>query len=569
MRFPTPLLWFLAFSALALLLSLVTPYLPGTNDSYYHLAMGRLMMERGILYEFPWLWMTTLREQFVNQHMGFHLLLGSFDGIVTSLLSMLGVAGLLTPYFGAKLWSAMVTGGVATILLLAGRGTKTKALVGPWIVLLLLLPYDFWFRMMQVRGQGLALLLLLASLFFFERKRWILLLLVSVFFPWIYGGFVFVPVVFAIIEGITWAKSRSRLTWSTWRGTLTVSVSILGGLLLHPYSPNIFPYLWTQIVGSGLGMTLLEPQEWMPYAPLVFVAEHLVLLPIFFYGLWHVWKHRTSLSPRPFALLGVALFFLAFTLKSQRFIEYWPAFAVLFLAALHQEKPLLPPGIWSPRLCLSLVALVILGASWIPGVLEPFPFGTEILSLRLALSILLVPFLLIACVWPIPKHAKRTSAVMALGFLLGLYNMALVARSLEPPVALVLDTQELGRCLAEKTPPQTVVFIDTWDRFPLLFSVNHHNYYTLGLDPIFMYARSPALWQKYRVLPTSSESGTLLREALRTDFDAEVAVVGVQHTAFAEKLLSTPGASILCNTRNVVAIDLRSQAPAEKAQVQQ
>lgn len=49
------------------------------RDAYYHLKMAKFASEGKIAFDqFPWLWFTTLREQFVDQHFLFHLLLAPF-----------------------------------------------------------------------------------------------------------------------------------------------------------------------------------------------------------------------------------------------------------------------------------------------------------------------------------------------------------------------------------------------------------------------------------------------------------------------------------------------------------
>mgnify|MGYP001610465880 CR=1 FL=1 len=47
-------------------------------DSYYNLRYSSLIPKQGILFEFPWLYYTTLNKNFFDQHFLYHLLLMPF-----------------------------------------------------------------------------------------------------------------------------------------------------------------------------------------------------------------------------------------------------------------------------------------------------------------------------------------------------------------------------------------------------------------------------------------------------------------------------------------------------------
>lgn len=558
---------FVGSTLLALLLSFLSHYLPGFNDSYFHLAMGRHVLAHGSPTTFPWLWWTTLHEHFVHQHFLFHLCLGLLDHAVQFLGSLLSLPFSAIEFVGAKLWASLMVGGVTTFLLVhIQKDAPKNASLTPWIALLLLLPYDFWVRMLQVRAQSLSLLLMIAALWFYERRHWKLLVLLSFFFPWTYAGFLFLPAIILLYETVKASSTHTMKQWRSWTGSILVISGSLVGLLLHPSSPEIFTFLWMQTVMSGLGVTLLEPVEWFPYSPLVFFALHLVLLPIFILGVCRLWQQRHGLSYRPFAYVLLALFFLLLTIKSQRFIEYWPAFAVLFLGALHRESPLWQERAFPLQQSLLLATGLLIGASWIPNLLTPFPFGSVIVDYRVPLTLVGIPLLFLLGMQRHWRKQALSVAVLSSVWMLSVYNLALTARAISPPEALVADALRIGECLAEKTAPDSLVFLDQWDRFPLLFYANTANYYTLGLDPIFLYALSPDLWEQYRDLPTSQEPGEVLSEQIRKDFRSHLVLIGINHTAFAEKLRRTPGATLICNTRNFVVIDIAPPAPSSTTQ---
>src|SRR3989338_11391151 len=47
-------------------------------DSFYHAKMARLLAERGVITEFPWLSATNLKSSFIDHHFLYHLALAPF-----------------------------------------------------------------------------------------------------------------------------------------------------------------------------------------------------------------------------------------------------------------------------------------------------------------------------------------------------------------------------------------------------------------------------------------------------------------------------------------------------------
>ncbi len=68
---------FFAFIFIILLWIALPPNLT-CPDGFYHTKMAILMKEQGVVKNFPWMYFTTYRENFVDQHFGYHLFLIPF-----------------------------------------------------------------------------------------------------------------------------------------------------------------------------------------------------------------------------------------------------------------------------------------------------------------------------------------------------------------------------------------------------------------------------------------------------------------------------------------------------------
>ena len=74
--------------------------------------------------------------------------------------------------------------------------------------------------------------------------------------------------------------------------------------------------------------------------------------------------------------------------------------------------------------------------------------------------------------------------------------------------------KETALWLKANTPERSVVFHVSWDAFPRLFYWNHHNYYLVGLDPVFMYLRNA---QNFRLWRHLTEDVIVCDQRLLTD----------------------------------------------------
>ena len=224
------------------------------NDSYYHLRMARLLPELGFLQAFPWLHWTIFRDQFVSHHHGFHVLL------------------LPLVWLSERLTGELILGGKAATVIAAGATFALLAVLlrelrapRPWLWLLLLCcaPWHFWLRLSYVRAPIVALPLLLLALLLTLRRQAVAIAVLAFVFTHVYGG----AVLFPLIPGAFVAASL--LGGQPWRGYLGclagALVGVLLGLVVNPYFPANFAFLFTQLFETGLGAPSDAGSEWKTF----------------------------------------------------------------------------------------------------------------------------------------------------------------------------------------------------------------------------------------------------------------------------------------------------------------
>ena len=200
--------------------------------------------------------------------------------------------------------------------------------------------HPFLYRLLMIRTQGAALLVLILALsaLFAKRPRWLLVLAFA--FTWLYDGFVLILAVaglYALAVGIV----ERRLAW---RPVVWTAAGIALGLVINPYFPQNVTFILAHLgdkVAFGSGVPV--GQEWYPYTTGDLLAHSGGALLILAVGLL-----RPGFGGRPArqrdtietTLLLVALLTLFMLFRSRRFIEYYPAFALLFAAAAWGRHPL-------------------------------------------------------------------------------------------------------------------------------------------------------------------------------------------------------------------------------------
>ena len=498
------------------LLQFSSPNLLGA-DAFYHLKMAQLIKNQGIMQQFPWLQFTTCNENFVDHHLLFHILLVPF---ITKLI------------FGGKIIIALF--GSIFVGLFYWLLKKYKIKWAFWWSLLLLISSNlFLFRMSLIRAPVVALFFLILGLYFAFKNKYISLFILSMLFVWLYGGFIFLPFIVLIYIFANWVVNK-KINLKAF--ILTISGCILG-LTINPYFPKNINFLYTQIFKAGaMSQGLRVGGEWFSISFQDLFLSSIPLFIFFFFSTalltirWiklaretkktNSWeKINAEMSSQQkliiitLTLLILSLLFLTLTLNSQRFVEYWAPFTLLYSAfATH-------------------LALRDKNVSW--------PKIKRFLTIHKPLAPALVLFFCVAIIYS--------------GFL-NVLGVTSQMKQTQPYDAY----KQAARWLEENTPQNSIVFHSDWDNFPMLFFWNHHNYYIIGMDPTFMYVYDQEkywLWENITqkgiacdgplqdsILTDkySLKESKIIHDTITEDFNAHYVFIDDHHEKFKKRLDQAP-----------------------------
>ncbi len=327
-------------------------------DSFYHIKMAQLINERGVIYDFPYLNFTILKDGYIDHHFLYHLYLAPF-------------VRWLPPVVGAKLAHIILDSlAIITFFFLLSR-LKVKGAF--WYNFLLLSSESFMFRLGLVKAQPLSLIIVFLAVFFIMRQKYWPLFFLSFIYVWTYDGWfllLILALAYIFIYSLDLAgpgqenflvrlklgfKSRpQKIKIFLWRffknlygkNNLKLFASVFFGLVLgiiiNPYFPKNLKFYWIHIVQIGLinfQGAIGVGAEWYPYSapqliqntylPLILVVGALILF-------LNNYKHF-SVNVKYLFFLFI-LFFLA-TVKARRNIEYLAPFMVIFSAVVYS-------GVW-------------------------------------------------------------------------------------------------------------------------------------------------------------------------------------------------------------------------------
>lgn len=436
------------------------------NDGYYHIKLAQLMRVEGLRPAFPWLPLTVLNSQdFVDHHFLYHVLLIPFT------------YGDLRE--GAK-WASVIFPAltfVAGWLLLRSQGIPYAGL---WSLGFLAVSEGFLYRMSMPRAQAVSLLVLLLALHvtLVQRYRWLLPL--GFAYVWFYNAFPLLLLLVGVYVGLRWLLDRQLHL-----APLVYAGAGLGlGLLVNPYFPHNLIFLYHHLFPKLTETTAISVgNEWYPYQTWTLVENSGPALLLFVTGAFALGLKGQRMDTRTATLFGITVLFGLMLFKSRRFVEYFPAFALLFGAVAW--TPVLKQ--WQQR-------------SW----------------LRIVLPVALTLMLGLAA-WR---------------------NVQAAQESLRDSTKPYLRYAAASAWLATNTPVGSHIFQTDWDDFPRLFFYNTHNTYTVGLDPTYLQLYDPGLYDLW-VDITRGRVAAPARTIADT-FEAEYVITDLDHTRFLRQAQSDP-----------------------------
>jgi len=448
------------------------------NDGYYHIKMGWLISREGLKPGFPWLPQTILNpDSFYDHHLLYHVYLALFAAAAPDPL-VDGGAGLT---LAAKLASILLPSlaFLAIWWLLRGQGVRYAAV---WALGLTAVSSAFLYRMSMPRAQAASLLVLALGLHWLLKGRYHLLLPLGFVYVWLYDAFPLLLVLAAIyVTAVALLEKRF-----VWQALLYPAAGMVLGVLINPYFPQDVTFIANHLLPKISESATKVGNEWYPYQTDTLLRNSGFALTLFALGIVGLGLQNKRMNTATLVVLGTAVFFAFLLLRSRRFVEYFPAFALIFAA-------------------LSLAPVI---EGWLSGSKRPFFF-----RLTPLLMLLILAYPLIQTV----AAARRDLSG---------------SKPADQYAAAAL-------WLRAHSQPGDRIFQTDWDDFTRLFFYNTDAVYTAGLDPTYTELYDAELYEKWvEVTQGKVEHPS---EFIKAQFGSAFVFSDLNHDNFLRKAANDPG----------------------------
>jgi len=294
---------------------------PWDTDTAYHVVLGKLIREHGILHAFPWTPFSWLADHYADKELLFHLLfvpLASVNWIIAAKIvgTLTGTALLLAIY-----------------LILRSAGVR---LAGLWALVPLSASVIFIFRFALVRPHLLSITLAFLYLWAAARGRLVILAAVSAIYPWAYVAFWQIPFLLLLALETALVLSGERLQW---RPAAVTIAGLTLGVVLHPNATNLLHLNWVQMV-DVLFRNLFNVREgfdmggeFLPLPVAAWVQGLLISVLMIIAAVVYAWRNRRK-DTMSLAFAFAALGFFALTIRTARFLEYFVPFSAAAMALI-------------------------------------------------------------------------------------------------------------------------------------------------------------------------------------------------------------------------------------------
>jgi hypothetical protein len=463
---------FTMFAGLLSIIQYGTDALVGT-DGYYHARMGLLIRQEGLRPDFKWLPLTILNaDAFYDHHLLYHVYLALFantDPIVDG-----GLALTQSIKQASVLMPALAFMAVWWLL----REQKVRW-ASTWAVGLFAVSEAFLYRMSMPRAQSASLLVLVLGLHWLLIGKYRPLLPLGFAYVWLYDGFPLLPIMGFVYLAAKLFVDRKFV----WQVVAFPVAGIVLGLLVNPYFPENIHFTLNHLLPKVSFSETPVGNEWYPYDTWTLVENSGFALGAFVLAILGLGWQKQRINLSTLTLLLLTVFFGLLLFKSRRFVEYFPAFVLMFTAL--SLSPLLQEWLADRPRWSRVGPLIFLAVLAVPLVMTVYLARNSVSSSKSA------DWYADAALW-----------------------------------------------LARNEPEGSFVFQTDWDDFPRLFFFNPEMIYTVGLDPTYMEIHNDDLFDDWVELTQGNvdETGRVIQD----QFGAQFVFTDLDHGDFLRRAADDP-----------------------------
>lgn len=436
----------------------------GDWDGYYHIRWSSLLWENFSqgkwLPTFEWLPLTVLNPQdYADHHFLFHLLqipfLWFFEPVMAAKVA-------------AVVFSTLAIFSVYWLIYRYGIGYQLI-----WLLSILTCANMFFYRMNMAKAPPLTIIITVAGIYLLFERKYVWLAPLMFAFVWTYSLFPLLWIA-ALIWTVIIAWNERRFEW---RPLAYTTGGLLLGNVINPYFPhNLMLFLehFLEKFKVGSDFVVSVGGEWYPYNGMELLTNFPVALGAMLIGYILFMPKNGKLPEKATFFLMFVTILLAAQFRSKRFAEYFPPFAVLFVAFAWQaftvnSKDELPDDVRRE--------------------LEPFLDVTKPSA---------------ADAWWV---ALKQALVWTLGIVLfaaflfnmvGFHYFGIDQNGLVSDIRGNEDNTRYQRAMewaVANIPAGERIFNCNWDDFPKLFFYDQKHSYAYGLDPNYLYSQNPDLYK--------------------------------------------------------------------------
>jgi hypothetical protein len=374
--------------------------------------------------------------------------------------------------YGAKLGTWLfATAALLSCFWLVVRHRLRYPLV--WLAALMACSTPFYFRMSMGKAMSVSIVLLVAGVHLLFRRKYLWLLPLAYVFALTYDMvFLLCAAAFFWLCANVWAEdwevASKPVLWAG-AGLLLVVAGTALGFVVNPYFPHnvVLMYQHMAMKITAQNFSTAVGGEWYPYTTWEFVWNGFVACAAMVVGYVAFKRTEREATARALFFLLFSTFLMLVNLRWKRFSEYWPPFAVLFVAFA----------------------------------LQPYLVRRE------------------------EKRSEEAGGRFARWFEPGLAALAAIGLAVPAALAAFFASQEISgmarnthylggmEWVRRNVPEGEMIFNTDWDAFPKIFFYAPHHRYVTGLDPTYLLDRDKALFDAYsKVLGDEPDPGPIIRE---------------------------------------------------------